>query len=330
MGSRSGHVVLRDARVSRCGPTPRLKDDVITQKLESAWPSVSARLAAMLRRRGVNPHDADEAVQETAARAMSTGVDFVDADDLLRWASVVSWRIAIDARRRSRVSQFDLPDRPDHVDVAQAAEHRIVLSAVTTRFKELSERDREALLTTFDDPVASTRRESVRVAVARHRARTRLRQLLEGLAAPVGAFIGRRRWHATPRQELVATTAPVLTCIALAVSTVIGGPSQEATRPVDVPQVTAVTIPSAVPAPAGAPTVPSAAKEKATTTHSAPPPPTTASGVTADVQVDDPAGKSTNVGTRPRRPDDHLACFTLPSTSGLVTTCVDPPTPGSP
>src|SRR3954452_5882010 len=315
MGSRVEHVVLREARGSRDDRASRSNDDVITQKLESVWPSVSVRLAAMLRKRGVSPHDADEAVQETAARAMSTGVDFVDADDLFRWAAVVSWRVAIDARRRTRVSQFDLPDRPDHVDVAQAAEHRIVLSAVTTRFKELSERDREVLLTSFDEPVSSSRREAVRVAVARHRARTRLRQLLEGLAAPVAAFIARRRWRATARQEIVVTTAPVLTCVALAVSAVIIPSFHGTTSPAGPPAATAATITSANPSVPAAPVVtavPPPANKPHVTYWAPQPPPTAPNGVTADVQVDDPAGKSTNVGTRPRRPDDHLACVTLP------------------
>src|SRR4051794_16996788 len=301
MGSRVEHVVLREVRGSRDDRPSRSNDDVITQKLESVWPSVSARLAAMLRKRGVSPHDADEAVQETAARAMSTGVDFVDADDLFRWAAVVSWRVAIDARRRTRVSQFDLPDRPDHVDVAQAAEHRIVLSAVTTRFKELSERDREVLLTSFDEPVSSSRREAVRVAVARHRARTRLRQLLEGLAAPVAAFIARRRWRTSPRQELLATTAPVLTCVALAVTTVIGPRPHEATAPAP-PRATAATLALPRPAPAGAApgTVAVAPPPKDPVTRRRAPDPALdpGTGVTAGVHVDEPAGQSTHVETR--------------------------------
>src|SRR5438270_5174760 len=146
MGSRLGHVVLQDRRGST-DLAPRSNDVLITQKLESVWPSVSARLSTMLRRRGVSIHDADEAIQETAARVISAGVEFADGDDLFRWASVVSWRIAIDARRRgTRVSGDQLPDRADHIDVAQTAEHRIVLSAVTSRFNELSESDRAVLL----------------------------------------------------------------------------------------------------------------------------------------------------------------------------------------
>src|SRR5258706_3059935 len=118
MSSRAGHVVLQDARGSVVDTPPRSNNVVITQKLEFVWPSVSSRLTAMLRRRGVGPHDADEAIQETAARAVSTCVTFADADDLFRWASVVSWRIAIDAHRRcTRVTGGEVPDQADHADV---------------------------------------------------------------------------------------------------------------------------------------------------------------------------------------------------------------------
>ena len=46
------------------GGSIRSNDKVITEKLESVWPDVAERLAAMLRRRGVNRHDTDEAIQE--------------------------------------------------------------------------------------------------------------------------------------------------------------------------------------------------------------------------------------------------------------------------
>ena len=193
MGSRVGHVDLRDARGSRSRLVSRSNETVITQDLESVWPGVSLRLATMLRRRGVGRHDADEAIQETAARAISAGVEFSDGDDLFRWASVVSWRVAIDARRRcTRLSADEVPDRADHVDVAQAAENRIVLTAVTNSFKDLPARDQAVLLEGFEIGPPVSRGESVRVAVARHRARNRLRGLLNGLAAPVVAFIARR------------------------------------------------------------------------------------------------------------------------------------------
>src|SRR5260221_449608 len=61
------HVNLRKARESRARLVPRIGRSMLTDDFEFVWPEVSARLASMLRRRGVKPHDVDEIVQETAA-----------------------------------------------------------------------------------------------------------------------------------------------------------------------------------------------------------------------------------------------------------------------
>ena len=324
MGSRAGHDVLRDARVSRSVGDSRPSDSLITKKLESVWPDVSERLAAMLRRRGVSPHDSDEAIQETAARAMTSGVDFIDADDLFRWACVVSWRVAIDARRRrSRAGWHEVPERADRVDVAQAAEHRIVLSAVTTRFKELSASDRAVLLASFDDQAPPSRLESVRTAVARHRARNRLRALLNGLATPALALLARRRGRSSHVEAFVSTTAPALACFTLAVTGVAGfsapaGMQSALTTPAPV-VVVARSSPSPLATAPLAIVAPTSPTSSATTTR--------VRGVTAGAHVAEP-GHSTDLGTRPREADDHLVCATLPSLTGPSTTCVDPPTLG--
>src|SRR5947199_406953 len=105
MGSRVGHEVLRDTRRSRSVGAPRSNDRVITEKLESVWPDVAERLAAMLRRRGVNRHEADEAIQETAAHGMAVArhrarnrlrslLDGLAAPVLGLWARRGRWRSA--------------------------------------------------------------------------------------------------------------------------------------------------------------------------------------------------------------------------------------------
>ena len=328
MGSRAGHDVLRDARVSRSGVVSRSNDDLITEKLASAWPAVSIRLATMLRRRGVGRHDADEVIQETAARAMTSNVEFVDADDLFRWASVVSWRIAIDARRRcTRLTGGEVPDRADHVDVAQAAEHRIVLSAVTTRFKELSERDQAVLLASFGDQQTSNRVEAVRLAVARHRARNRLRGLLNGLAAPVVAFLVRRgRFRSAQLQAFASTAAPAFACFALTLGAVVGPTPAPQSQP---RPVSALSVASAAPASheATAPPVvvaPTGERVRASTPTT--PPPT---GLAGGVQIVAAPGQPTSAGFRPKQATDHVACLTVPSLTGPRTACVDaPPAPG--
>ena len=321
MSSRVRHVVLRDRRGSGSDLVPRSNDVAITQKLETVWPSVSVRLATMLRRRGVGRHDADEAIQETAARAISTGVEFVDGDDLFRWASVVSWRVAVDARRRcTRISDGELPDRADHVDVQQAAEHRIVLSAVTTRFKDLSERDRAVLLASFDEQPVPSRSEAVRLAVARHRARSRLRGLLDGLAAPVAAFAARRwRWRSAHVEALAASAAPALACLALSVGTFAVPTPNIRTGPRAVAIVAAVPEAQATPATSVTADKPAHASVRSEELPAAP--------IRNDIVrlPPTPDGKPTEVGSRPRQATDHLACATLPSLTGPAKTCVDPP-----
>lgn len=324
MGSRAGQVVLRDTRGSVTDPLPRSNDDMITKKLESAWPAVSTRLRSMLQRRGVTCHDAEEAIQETAARAMSATVQFSDADDLFRWASVVSWRVAIDARRRdTRVSDLEPPERADPIDVAQAAEHRIVLSAVTDRFKELSERDQAVLLASFDEQPATNRRESVRVAVARHRARDRLRGLLNGLAAPVLAFVVRRRWRSAPLEAFVSTAAPALACLAVTAGGIGGASGVAHAQPRDpVPVSAVIAMPEVTPPPRPAS---SPATEVADTA-----PVSEGPAQNWSIALPGPPGQPTGIKSRPRQESDHLACVTLPSLAGPATTCVDPPSAPGP
>ena len=306
---------------------------MITRKLEAAWPSVSERLSAMLHRRGVSHHDADEAIQETAARVVSTGLEFRDADDLFRWAAVVSWRIAIDARRRcTRVTSHEVPDRADHVDVAQIAEHRMALSAVTTRFKDLSERDRAVLLASFDEQPTPNRVEQVRLAVARHRARSRLRSLLDGVAAPVAAFAARRwRWRTLRAEPFVVTAAPAVLFVAMSVgafspSAGVGPPLPAVTtaRPV---RAAAADAPASSTATSTSTVRPSSVTQGHTAAS------TTSSPTDGSVRVHVGPGLSpypTDAKVRDRQPSDHLACVTLPSLTGPSTTCVDPPAGVSP
>jgi len=304
---------------------------MITRKLEAAWPSVSERLSAMLHRRGVSHHDADEAIQETAARVVSTGLEFRDADDLFRWAAVVSWRIAIDARRRcTRVTSHEVPDRADHVDVAQIAEHRMALSAVTTRFKDLSERDRAVLLASFDEQPTPNRVEQVRLAVARHRARSRLRSLLDGVAAPVAAFAARRwRWRTVRAEPYVVTAAPAVLFVAMSVSAFAGSTG---VGPTPLPVVTARPVQAAAAeVPASSTSTSTVPAWSVTQAHTAVPTPS--SPTDGSVRVHVAPGLSpypTDAKVRDRQPSDHLACVTLPSLTGPSTTCVDPPTGVSP
>ncbi|MEY2421961.1 MAG: hypothetical protein QOI95_2028 [Acidimicrobiaceae bacterium] len=298
---------------------------MLTDDLEFVWPEVAARLRSMLRRRGVRHHDIDEIVQETAARVISTGVRYDDADDLFRWASVVGGRLAIDLRRRgARLSEDELPDRADTVDVAMAAEHRVVLGAVRNRLPELSLRDQEVLLSSFHDEPAATRRESVRVAVARHRARNRLRVLLDGLAgSAIFVWARRNRVWSAPVEAISYAVVPTAACLLITVGAWSGlgadrataaAPSKSAAQ---IAAVVSVSNPTLAPAPV--PTAPSGSAPQS--------PPRPLSGPVVQqpyVIIDDPTGE-TRAGVRPKQETDHLWCVTSPSLSGPETRCVDSP-----
>ena len=327
---------LHEARRSRPVLVSRIGSPVITPDLESVWPEVEARLRSMLRRRGVRHHDIDEVVQETAARVISTRVHYDDADDLFRWASVVGGRLAIDVHRRgARFSDEELPDRPDPVDVAMAAEHRVVLGAVRTRLPELSKRDQEMLLSSFHDEAARGRRESVRIAVARHRARNRLRLLLDGLAGgAILSWIRRNRLWSAPADAISYAAAPTAASLFITVSALTGVAADQSNAAAVLPKpaaqlvavpsdsITPVEDPADAPAPSGRETPPQSAPRS-------PAPPLVED---PDVTIDEGGLGQTRAGTRDKQESDHFVCLTSPSMSGPETRCLDspvtlPPTP---
>src|SRR5207244_12906079 len=84
--------------------------------------------------------------------------------------------------------------------------------------------DRAVLLSSSRDGPVRPRLESVRLAVARHRARNRLRALLEGLAAPVLALWARRsRYWSTPAEAMAAVATPAATCLLMSMVVLAGG-----------------------------------------------------------------------------------------------------------
>ncbi|MEY2451306.1 MAG: hypothetical protein QOD92_880 [Acidimicrobiaceae bacterium] len=329
----AGHENLREARGSRSTGVSRSNGPVLTEDLASVWPEVATRLQSMLRRRGVRHHDIDEIIQETATRVISGRVTYVDADDLFRWASVVGGRLAIDLRRRgARLSTEELPDRADTIDVATAAEHRVVLHAVRTRLPELSERDQAALLSSFDDEPPTSRRESVRVAVARHRARSRLRLLLDGLAgSAVLGWLRRNRLWSAPVEAISYAAVPAAACVMITVCAWSGAAQSSASAvasnarsaPVAATYVAAVEEPT--------PTL-STGESHDTRPPPPPPPPSPSApnGPAVDgpyIVVEDPTGEQNRAGFRPGQASDPLWCVTAPSLSGPETRCVDSPVP---
>lgn len=158
------------------------------EDFERWWPEVARRLARALARRGVPGADAEDIVQETALRALAAAPPVSSPEGLLRWSFTVARRIEIDrGRRRGRTELLSVElarSRPAGVDTARAAESRVALAAAARGLATLSDTDRAALLGVLtDDEPALDRRQAVRQAVRRHRARTRL-------VAVVGKLVG--------------------------------------------------------------------------------------------------------------------------------------------
>ena len=99
-----------------------------------------------------------------------------------------------------------------------AAEHRVVLGAVRNRLPELSARDQEVLLSSFHDEPSTSRRESVRIAVARHRARNRLRVLMDGLAgSAILLWVRRNRVWSAPVEAISYAAMPTAACVLITI-----------------------------------------------------------------------------------------------------------------
>jgi hypothetical protein len=292
-------------------------------RLESVWPEVSRRLDWGLRKKGVQPADRDEIIQETAARALASQPQFVDADDLLRWATVVSRRVAVDNwRHNRRVSDAPVPERAATADVARTVEARMALHVVSTAMKQLSDDDRAAIGSGLHSHVPADRTTEVRDGVRRFRARNRLRALSEGLVAWLGWLVGARRLRRSGGPRLATIAAPSVMAVALLFVPVMmpGGPghrSAQASPPVGKAtgrgpirnaepalRLTAVDAPS------------HAIQSVPRSTSPALPP--------AGAKVGTPTGKPAILGERPGSGEDPLLCVKPLSPTP---TCVDPPLP---
>jgi hypothetical protein len=184
--------------------------------LERLWPEASERLIGALRAQGIDAAVAEDAVSEAVTRALSRGLPVADVEDFCRWGFVVARNIAVDAIRRSqRVTPLDtMPEAADQYDMVGHAEVRERWRQTAHAMTLLTPSDRAALLATLDDePTPTNRREAVRHAVRRHRARDRLRRVL---AQPIGilAWLKRPRtpwagWVAAYDRMSVAVVVPL-------------------------------------------------------------------------------------------------------------------------
>jgi DNA-directed RNA polymerase specialized sigma24 family protein len=283
---------------------------VITPSFETVWPDVERRLRALLFRRGLDRASVDDVVQEVALRALANHVTYASATDLLRWAGPVACNLHVDLVRH-RARMLDAPEADDHAaadDVPREVAHRIELQRAFRGIAALRPADREAIIEAVtSEPAPRTRKEAVRLAVRRHRARSRLAIVLEQLAAWVTGVQVLRRGR-----RLVAVAALVPAAAIPLIVTWHVPPAAGDARPArPVAEAAEAGRPAAAPATA-----------RATNARTMPPNATTAAAprqaVRRPVRAKDtrkpsvvthgPKGLRAEAGSDQRRADDHLIC----------------------
>jgi hypothetical protein len=277
-------------------------------RFDVAAQAVRPALIARLRAAGAAREDAEDAAQEALLRAWSRRVSYADDGDLLRWCTVVARHAHIDRVRHERRLRA-LPEIEAAGDTAEleSVELRHLLRTVRAALPRLTEAERRSLT----DVSATDRAGQVRRAVARHRARSRLRLLVGPFAAAVAAA-GRMLRRSVPVAGAVAAIATVF---------VVGQATlSQGAKPPPAPVLQA---PAAAVARAALP-VPGLHRrtvvarsplsgQRATVAHH---PPHRAAPVAA---VHGPAGLHTSVSERPRGAGDHVFCL---SETGLDDVCV--------
>lgn len=213
---RVTHVDLQHGQTDG-SPGPRRTSAVLTDDFAAVWTAVEPALRRYVASLGATRTDIDDVVQEVAARALQADVSYCDAADLRRWCFVVARRLRIDQLRlRARLFSLDaLTATSDITSMREFSrvEDRHLLGTITNALAQLSDRDRAALspATVTDD--------RNQAAVARFRARRRLRQL-------VGPLIGVVPWLAirlrSRRSGATTAAAFAIPSLALVMATGIG------------------------------------------------------------------------------------------------------------
>jgi DNA-directed RNA polymerase specialized sigma24 family protein len=197
---------LRSADTAPLGPRP--SSEAITPDFAATWPAVETPLRRYLGSIGVNRHDIDDLVQETASRAIGFKVPYHDAGDLRAWSFVVARRLLADLHRsRKRQEAFDGTQRPDPTqdDLMRQVEDRLVLETVVASAAQLTVAERRHLTVRSRGTAA----ERNRANVARHRARQRLRKLVGPLVG-VLVLVRRRTAVATASVGVAALAIPLV------------------------------------------------------------------------------------------------------------------------
>lgn len=182
---------------------------VTPERLATMWPEASRRLLAALEAQGVDPANAEDLVSEAVTRALAVGLAADSVDDFCRWAYRVARNLHVDwMRARSRLApESEAEDCAKVIDITDQVELRLLCESALRSLAELSASDRRAILGEADAAPPADRREAVKLAVRKHRARARLLKLVGGLGAAVGWL--RTAGHARMTASIATTTAAV-------------------------------------------------------------------------------------------------------------------------
>lgn len=285
----------------------RTGDALITPPFELVWPDVERRLRGLLFRRGLDQASAEDVVQEVALRALAGQVTYTSAKDLLRWAGPVACNLHVDLlRQRARLADSGVDtEHPATNDVAGEVADRMELQRAFRGIAALRPADREAIMeaVTAEPGPARNRKEAVRLAVRRHRARSRLALVMEQLAAWVLGW----KWLKRSRTATMAVAAVPIAALPLVLSvpppdrTVHDVPVRApAAEPAPVREVHAGLAPEAVPAQGVPPPV--TATGTALSERPTPEPATTM------IAVEPRDDLGVEAGGDDRRPEDRTVC----------------------
>jgi len=300
----------------------RARQPVITtatrDRFDAAAHAVWPLLVARLRRAGASPEDAEDVAQEALLRAWDRNIRFADDGDLLRWCTVVARRSHID-RIRQQARLLDLGDLASDSACRdlEAVELRHVLGTVSAAMANLTELERASLQARPPEEHGD-RASQVRSAVARHRARYRLR-LLVGPFAALGAQFVRVLRRGAP-----AAAATGALAVAAALSITLGGaPGGGSAVP---PGHGAVAAPAAPAARMIAPRLRRTAAGSAQVarvhrSHPALPPPAAPKNI---AHIAGPSETDASLSKRDSTPDDGLLCVQDPTLGHVCVPNVPP------
>lgn len=190
---------------------------------EVDWSKVEREVFGTLRSRRWADDQAHDLAQTAVERAIRNGVDEWSTRSAIKWCVRVAINAGIDERRKeARIDPDAEPDLGVSRDAEDVALARLELAAVAEAITQLSDRDRELVLEDGERHV--TRIDQVRAAVARHRARARLRELVDKAWAWVIATTVYRRANEHVGEISIARDA-VAALVVTAMSVGMGPPA---------------------------------------------------------------------------------------------------------